>query len=181
MFNPRVNLIVPNVSWGLNLHECDLLVVTKSGYAYEVEIKISRADLKADMRKRHGHHSKLIRRLYFSIPRTLLHCIEFVPARAGIISVGDPEVWLSKNDDDYFSCNIEREAEILPGAPPLSESERFQVARLGTMRIWSLKKKIVRLKNKVAAITSPNTPMPSEAPQIAADIAEVELKAATSA
>ena len=43
--NPRTNLIVPNVHWGMCLHECDLLVITRSGYAWEVEIKVSRVDL----------------------------------------------------------------------------------------------------------------------------------------
>ena len=45
-FNYRANLIVPNISWGLGLHECDLLVLTSSGYATEIEIKVSKADLK---------------------------------------------------------------------------------------------------------------------------------------
>jgi len=52
-FNFRKNLIVPNVSWGFNIHECDLLIVRKSGYAIEVEIKISKSDFKADFKKIH--------------------------------------------------------------------------------------------------------------------------------
>lgn len=39
-FNPRKNVIVPNVSWGMALHECDILVMTPAGVAYEVECKI---------------------------------------------------------------------------------------------------------------------------------------------
>jgi len=29
----RTNLIVPNVSWGMDLHECDILSLSKAGYA----------------------------------------------------------------------------------------------------------------------------------------------------
>jgi len=29
-FNPRQNIVVPNISWGMNIHECDLLIVRKS-------------------------------------------------------------------------------------------------------------------------------------------------------
>jgi len=53
-FNYRANLIVPNVSWGLGVHECDILVLTKAGYAWEVEIKTSVADVKADLKKSTG-------------------------------------------------------------------------------------------------------------------------------
>jgi hypothetical protein len=66
-FNPRRCTIVPNVWWGLGLnHECDLFVMNQTGHAYEVEIKTSRADIKADQKKRHSHNSKFIRRLYFA-------------------------------------------------------------------------------------------------------------------
>ncbi len=36
----RKNLIVPNVSWGLVTYEMDLLSLTQSRYATEIEIKI---------------------------------------------------------------------------------------------------------------------------------------------
>jgi hypothetical protein len=152
-FSWRVNLIVPNVSWGMFIHECDLLIVTKAGYCYEIEIKTSRSDLKADMQKRHGHQSKIIKKLYFAIPDYLSDCIEFIPARAGIITVSAQD-----------RCKCIREPEIMQ-APKLTDNERFQVARLGTMRIWVMKE-IVRRKLWEAAITSPNTPMAGEAPQI---------------
>jgi len=52
-FGIRQHLIVPNVMWGftgLN-YEADLVIVTKAGYAKEVEIKVSRADLIKDKEK----------------------------------------------------------------------------------------------------------------------------------
>lgn len=41
-FGIRQNAIVPNVSWGLGFpYECDLLILRDSGFAIEIEIKIS--------------------------------------------------------------------------------------------------------------------------------------------
>lgn len=136
-FNPRVNLVVPNVSWGMGLHECDLLVLTKSGYAYEVEIKVSRADLIKDLEKRHGHHSNKIKKLYFAIPAHLAKHIEYIPLRAGIISVNS-KGW----------CCLIKNPDINTAAHKLSDEDRFQFARLGALRIFDLKSRIINSINK---------------------------------
>jgi len=60
-FGPRECIIVPNISWGINIHECDLLIIRKSGYGIEVEIKISKSDLIADAKKGHHHHDRMDR------------------------------------------------------------------------------------------------------------------------
>lgn len=40
MFGIRNNIIVPNVSWGFfDTHEADLVIINKSNYLTEVEIK----------------------------------------------------------------------------------------------------------------------------------------------
>ena len=126
-FNPRANLIVPNVSWGFNLHECDLLVITAHNYAYEVEIKVSKSDLYRDKYKTHKHISERIKRLYFAIPETLLPYISEIPERAGIIVV-----------DKHRQCHRFREAQVQTKYK-ISEHEKFVLARLGTLRFWSLK------------------------------------------
>ncbi|UGA37783.1 hypothetical protein JOS77_28180 [Chromobacterium haemolyticum] len=48
-FNRKYLVVVPNCNW--TGHECDLLVVTNDLRIIDVEIKISRADLKADAKK----------------------------------------------------------------------------------------------------------------------------------
>ena len=78
-FNPRTHLIVPNVSWGFTSHECDLLIMSKSGYLIEVEIKVSLPDLKKDLLKKHGHKEDRIKYLYFAIPQKLEKYIEYIP------------------------------------------------------------------------------------------------------
>ena len=75
-FNYRQNVIVPNVSWGIGLrYEADLVVLRPSGYAVEVEIKVNASDIKADLKKRHQHDSKLFRELWFAVPEELADCL----------------------------------------------------------------------------------------------------------
>jgi len=144
-FNPRVNLIVPNVHWGFGIHECDLLIVSGRGYATEVEIKVSTGDLKNDMKKKHKHESSKVNYLYFAIPEQLLSYIEFIPKRAGIICIGSEKS--VKYSSSYSSgkaiypCRIHRPAERC-GNYQMTLDERFAIARLGTMRIWRLKQKL---------------------------------------
>jgi hypothetical protein len=89
-FGVRQNLIVPNISWGLYIHECDLLVVKKSGYAIEVEIKVSVQDFKKDFKKGHQHNDKFnrIKSMYYAFPKSIVDkCVDLVPENCGIISV----------------------------------------------------------------------------------------------
>lgn len=135
-FGTRANLIVPNVSWGLEIHECDLLVLTPAGYAYEIEIKISRADIIKDKEKSHGHDSEKIKYLYFAIPEKLLSCVEYIPERAGILSV------FYRGDDATALCGRIRTPKSHNNYQ-FSLSERCDMARLGTMRMWNLKRKLL--------------------------------------
>jgi hypothetical protein len=83
-----VTIVVPNVYYGLHIHETDLLVLTPSGYAWEIEIKTSLADLKADKKKAHGHYSNKIKRLYFAVPEDLKDkALEHIPERAGLFVI----------------------------------------------------------------------------------------------
>lgn len=145
-FNPRQNLIVPNVWWGLGFkHELDLVVLTKCGYAYEVEIKVSHADIKADLKKSHGHSSNRISRLYFAVPVELSND-ENIPASAGILSV-------ELKNGTYVVRKV-KEAKRKE-ARPFRDDERLKLAELGTMRIWSLKDTIDdlwRANNKIKSI-----------------------------
>jgi hypothetical protein len=131
------NLIVPGVHWGLDLHECDVLVLSKAGYATEVEIKTSKSDLIADKKKRHGHFSDRIKYLYFALPDYLKDCIEHVPERAGIILVGS-------SGANRGRTNIIRKPKHNKSRK-FSEVERCKMARLGAIRIWGLKQTIRNL------------------------------------
>ncbi|MBM4311423.1 MAG: MmcB family DNA repair protein [Deltaproteobacteria bacterium] len=141
-FCPRRNLIVPNVSWGFDLqHEVDLLVVTPSGNATEVEIKASISDIRADLRKRHGHESAKISRIYFAYPLELHEKAKgLIPAHAGIITVD--------NSRAISQCKVQRVAKIKSVARKITENERLKLGHLAAMRIWSLKRHIKRYQTK---------------------------------
>ena len=139
-FNPRANCSVPNVWWGMDLnHECDLFIVTRAGYAYEVEIKVSKSDLVRDGRKRHAHsdYYGIIRELYFAIPKKLEPYVNLIPERAGIIIVSDKG-----------SPHCLRKATPNLHARKLTDKERHKVAELGTLRIWRLKRQLLDLKTR---------------------------------
>lgn len=135
----RTNLIVPNVWWGIGLsHECDLLIVTKSGYATEIEIKVTNADFKRDLQKRHCHGSNKIRRFYFAFPNSLNIDEALIDKNAGIIRVFP-----------RGRCEITRASIGNKMARPLSSMEIDHLYRLGCMRIWSLKEGVLSLKERL--------------------------------
>ena len=132
-FGLRNHIVVPNVSWGILPYEADLLILTPSSYAWEVEIKVSRSDLLRDKKKRHQHDAPMIKRLWFAIPEKLSDCIEHVPEKAGVLIV-------SKT-----GRVIQIRQPVDRHVPKLSSEQRFKIARLGALRIWPLKEKLVKL------------------------------------
>lgn len=146
-FGIRQHIIVPNLSWGFFNHECDLYFVRKSGFGFEIEIKISKSDLLADFKKKHNHVDKQNRivQLYYAIPKELLEkCEEYIPKECGIITVE-----LYKGGDGHRThTRIHREAKRKKGARKLTQKEQLKIASLGTMRIWKLKEKLSNLKKK---------------------------------
>lgn len=144
-FNPRANLIVPNVHWGMFIHECDLLMLSKAGYATEIEIKVSKSDLIADKKKKHGHKDERIKHLYFAIPKSLEAHTEHIPERSGIIIVSEKEWWGMEGGirlkKTYLACDIIRSPQT-QSKYKFSDRERYELARLGALRIWGLKKKL---------------------------------------
>jgi len=86
--NLSSHLVVSNLSWGFKIHECDMISVTNAGYATEIEIKVSVADTKKDLEKRHGHKSDKIKYLYFAMPLEIYEKTkDYVPKQAGIYTV----------------------------------------------------------------------------------------------
>ncbi len=145
-FDYRQSLIVPNVYWGMGIHECDLLIASKAGYLTEVEIKVTRADLRADAKKWHGHRSDKIKRLFFALPDYMENCVDMVPERAGIILVRPMEMhdirkgWSPR-------CREIRPAQRNKAAGKISDHDRYKIARLGALRIWGLKRKLLDDRN----------------------------------
>jgi hypothetical protein len=139
--NIRQNLIVPNVHHGFGIHECDLLVVTKAGRLWEIEIKVNKYDLRNDEKKPHQHKHEKISRLYFAIPDYLQSEIDHIPERAGILIV-----------NPKGKVNKFREATVI-GKYKVTDQERYQLARLGALRIWNLKYTINLLLQRSKSLT----------------------------
>jgi len=147
-FGIRKHIIIPNLSWGFDgMHECDLFLIRKSGYAFEVEIKRTKSDLLADFKKYHNHVDRKNRivQLYYAIPQELLEsCEQHIPEQFGILVVERYES-LGKF---YDSTRMYREAKRKSGARKLTQKEQLKAARLGVMRVWSLKEKLNNQKRK---------------------------------
>lgn len=125
------NMIIPNFkAIGLN-HEADLFLITPSGCAWEIEIKVSRSDLARDAKKMNHHRHEIISRLWFAMPDTMRDCVDLVPEHAGIMFINsDGSIW------EY------RPSKIITGSRKLTDTEILHCGRIAAMRIWTLKKKL---------------------------------------
>lgn len=116
--------------------EADLVALAPSNWLYEIEIKISAADFKRDGGKtKHRlwesfRGNELIRGFYYAMPGFVWDRVKGEPAvaHAGIIAVG--------GDWSQFGTVIRR-PRLNACARKLTGAERFQLARLGTMRYWT--------------------------------------------
>lgn len=144
-FGVRKNIIVPNVSWGMLPYEADLVVLTKSNYATEIEIKISKADLKKDKEKNHTHNSNYFKYLYFAVPEELKDfALTEIPEKAGLISVHNN----TYHNFRYITCDVVRQPKLNKSHTQWSAADRYKLAELGTMRILGLKNKVSNLSKE---------------------------------
>ena len=147
-FNFIKNIVVFNVN-GINenlpiYHECDMLVLSKSGYLTEIEIKRSWSDFLADFKKKHNHHNyPIIKYFYYCVPVSIYE--------TGIITY-DEELNLTFHGHRVKMFRSDDYRELYPqmwGEKKLYLEQKLELARLGTMRIITLKENILKLKNKL--------------------------------
>ena len=122
-------IIIPNLN-GMFYYELDLCILSKALYAAEVEIKISKGDLKRDAKKHHCHdwNFDFIKSLWFAMPDKMKGCEEFVPEKAGILFVS------TKGKVMEF-----RKPKINTAAKKWPVEKALALARLGMIRMWNLK------------------------------------------
>jgi hypothetical protein len=138
----RRNIIVPNISWGIGIHECDILVIRSTGYCLEIEIKRSKSDTIADLKKEHHHKDGRISGLLYAFPDELIEsCRDLIPENAGILSI-----YRDKRSKKFKAKLIKKEKRNI-NCRKLDTKEMLRIAHLGTMRIYSLKEKIVKMEN----------------------------------
>jgi len=133
----RSHYVVPEVYWGMGFHHrLDLLSITmdtRSGT--EIEIKVSKSDLKKDLEKEHKHVDYRIKQLYFAGPIELQEAFfEYAPPRAGIITV----YYNDKSKYHPYQCTVRRRPKPQKNWHKFTDEEIFALLRLGNMRYWSL-------------------------------------------
>lgn len=138
-FGSRMDMIVPNVSYGMFNYELDIFMLTKSNYGIEIEVKIEKYDLINDKKKRHKHKNNKIKQLYFAIPDYLLKYQEHIPLEAGIITI------IKRNDKCV--CNIVKPART-KSQYQFNSLECYKLVRLASLRIWNLKERILKLNDE---------------------------------
>ena len=151
LINFRVNVIVPNVSWGLGLnHECDVLVLDSKNRFTEIEIKISKSDLMRDLKKIHGHRSKYISRLAFAVPFELVEtCEKVLDKSVGIIVVKA----ISKGVGTYYEATWYRQCRHNKFSEKVPEKMIRKFFELGCMRIWTLKRHLKQKQKQILTDT----------------------------
>lgn len=147
-FERRHLVLVLNCSW--TGHECDLMVVTSDLRVIDVEVKISRADLKADAHKdkwwiRHGwqwHQAQQpeptarewppkVWKHYFALPAEIWQDALFdaLPSpKSGVIL-------LSERDGKVFAKCVRRSTPNRE-ATRLKPAQAVDIARLASLRMW---------------------------------------------
>lgn len=157
VFERKHLVLVPNCNWTGD--ECDLLVVTRDLRIIDVEVKISRADFKADAKKekwfdrlgfaeaqargvdmwKHREPRQWPRKVwkhYYAMPKDIWkpELVEFLP------SVTSGVILLTK--DTHGSTRSGVIAQIQRRAMPCRDAERIgpsdavDIARLASLRMW---------------------------------------------
>lgn len=153
-FNFVRNIIAFNVngmSDSLNIwHECDMLVLSKSGYLTEIEIKRSWSDFLADFRKRHTHEGKgIIKCFYYCLPECLLKPaydkLEEIKADYTGIITYDEALKITLHGHRCIAHDGSYSYRFTAQHPyrKLFLEEQLQVARFGAMRAIKLKEKLI--------------------------------------
>lgn len=151
LFNNKYLLFVPNCNW--TGHECDILGVTPKLKLVDLEVKLSIADFKRDIKKYKWYenevikengkwerkqntpltHPPLIWKHYYVMPHEIWKkgLEEFAPSdRSGIIL-------LNRGITNNLVPYIERQAKPNKDCAILNNEQVIDIARLANIRMWS--------------------------------------------
>lgn len=162
VFQRKHLVVVPNCNW--TGHECDLLAVTPDLRVIDIEVKISRADLKIDAKKDKWFHHwnwsidgpwspdaprrprswpQKIWKHYYAMPRELWNSalFEFLPSpHSGVL------LMYEHGHDKTLMIRVERPAKPCRDAERISAADAIDIARLASLRMWDA------LKDRDAAL-----------------------------
>ncbi len=146
------NDVITNIYIDCFRHECDLIVIRNpSFYALEVEIKMSVSDLKAERKKQRYHRngvdcyhdsdigmSQMFKEKWFAMPEKMKQKgLELIPNYAGLLII-----------NEHGGVKIARKAKKL-NSQPLTQGQRTDLLRLGVMKCYKLKQRIISAGQKI--------------------------------
>lgn len=153
-------VVVPNCSWPGS--ECDLLVVRKDLRLVDVEVKIDRADLRADKNKqkwfhpqywRNGtrieplrrDHPNMIWKHYYALPTDIYDdgLLGDINPSSGVLTIRQH----SKHSKDV-SISVVRQAKPCRDAKAIANSDVIDIARLAGIRMWAALRNAQNAKQK---------------------------------
>ena len=153
-------VLVDNCNW--TGHECDVLAVTRDLRIIDIEVKISRADLKADADKGkwwqyltydeardrgvdvttwQPYESKVrtdwprkVWKHYYALPRDIWkpELAECLPSKASGILLLSEQ----RNSTTPIAVHCERRATPCKAAAPITAADALDIARLANLRMW---------------------------------------------
>jgi len=161
VFQQKNLVVIPNCNWPGN--ETDILIVTPNLRIIDVEIKVSRADLRADFKKDKWFHDwdwktdgpfygkkewKEIRRPrqwpervwkhYYAMPKEIwAHDLyKDIPPLSGVLLLWER--------DGKIYTDIKRRAKPCRDAQKICAEDAIDIARLASIRMWSAYDKLER-------------------------------------
>jgi hypothetical protein len=146
VFNHRHLIVVPNTYWPGS--ETDLLLVRTDLRLMDVEIKISRSDLKADAKKEKWFdmasawpmgtsrpvtprtHPRRIWKHYYALPQSIWtdELLTVIQPASGIIIMTDHKT--------HPGCYLKRQAKPSKDAERISAEDLADIARMQSGRMW---------------------------------------------
>lgn len=156
VFNRRHLIVLPNTYWPGS--ETDLLLVRCDLRLMDVEIKISRSDLKADggkdkwfdqpltwrdeRPKSPRSHPRRIWKHYYCMPEAIWKddLLSVVQPTSGII--------LMRDHPEHVGCYLKRQPKAAKGAEPISHEELCDIARVQSQRMWDAYDELDRHRHK---------------------------------
>jgi hypothetical protein len=146
-YDIRQHIIVPNVSDQMCLvpFETDMLVLSQSNYATGYEIKVSKSDLIADLKKKQYsrfkgkengsilqelYYAKKFKYFYYAVPQKLKEiALQVIPEFVGLYVYDNNGIGILIKVKDAKKLKTQS----------WSEKDKIELMRLGCMRIYSLK------------------------------------------
>ena len=140
LWNKRTDIMIPNLSWAMLPYEADFVVINRSGYMTEIEIKRSWEDFKADFKKGHKHDDERVYKFAYCVPQCIAEkVVSFLRDKyQGIPDWEIPGVLYYTEDMEIgFTKLRNMENFTAKRRRRLFLEEQLTVARLGQLRYWN--------------------------------------------